>query len=557
MILENEEQLLDPAIRKKVIEDINSTENKQRKAEMYKRYQCYKDQTYIYVRNELLKQFDPKTVNEMSYALSNIAFLRKVVDKLARVYKYGVERKIEGSDEALSVVEKESDINAAMKKCNRFFKLFKNTLFYTRPMPTEDGLKTIKLTPLAPYLYDVIEMHEEREKALAVILSPYKPELNETMSVRPGTDGRVNGPMQFSRAMGDNVDQTIADSPGDEQDDKYIFWTRNYHFVCNSKGEIISDNDGVNPIAELPFTNFSEDQDGSFWAIGGDDLVHGSILANSMITNVNHIAITQGYGQMVATGKDLPKNWKVGPNSIIMLTHEGGEDPEPKFGFESANPPLDQLRGLIEMYVALLLTTNNLSTSGVQSNLNGAAAFPSGIAMMLDKAESMEDVEDQRQVFIDNEPHIWRIYSKWHKLLKASGELPEELAAIDLPDDPDVKLIFGQPKAIESEKDRLEVLKMKRDLGIISMIDIIKEEYDGNLSDEEAEMKLKEIMEEKLERMMAFTGGSQGQQSNLNEDDSANRPGDESSDSDEAGGRGVPNRANPIEGSGEEEPSNG
>lgn len=541
----NEDQLLDPAVRKKLIEEIEGTENRRRKARMYKRYQCYKDQTYLYVMNELLKQFDQNTVNEMSYALSNISLTRKVIDKLARVYKYGVERELEdGDSDALKVIESELDVNNAMKKTNRFFKLFKNVALYIRPMPQEDGRLVPKWTPLPPYLYDVVEFATEREKPLAYILSDYKPELNEMNAIKPGTDGRKSGPIPTFRVAGDNIDQAIADSPQDEQSGLYVFWTRSYHFTCDKTGAIVESGDSI---GELPFVNYAEDQDGSFWAIGGDDLIDGSVLVNSMITNIMHIAVTQGYGQIVVTGKDVPQLIKVGPNKAIRLTYEG-EDPKPEFEFKSANPPLDQLRALVEMYVALLLTTNNLSTSGVQSNLNGTATFPSGIAMMIDKAESMEDVEDQRQIFADNEKHAWRICAKWYQLLASRRELPESLSSAQLPIDPKVVLRFNQPKAIETEKERLEVLKLKRDMGIISAVDVIKAEW-PTMTDEQAEEKLREILEEKMKRMEMFTNESNRQQRNIDQDDSSDRAGGEDSDLDERGSGRVPGGTDPDEGS--------
>lgn len=91
MRIKSEEELLDADIRKKIIEEINSTENKQRKNKFYKFYQCYKDNTKDYVMRQMLKQFDRDTVNEMAYALTNLGFARKIVDKLARVYNCSVD----------------------------------------------------------------------------------------------------------------------------------------------------------------------------------------------------------------------------------------------------------------------------------------------------------------------------------------------------------------------------------------------------------------------------------------------------------------------------------
>lgn len=550
MRIKNQDDILNPVIRKQIIEEIEGAENKERKDQAYKRYECYKDMVKKYVLERLGDQFDSDTVKEMGYAISNIAFVRKVIDKLARVYKYGVDREVwldsemseEGTD-ALKRIADETDADRKFKKANRYFKLFKNTLMYIRPKPAsaEGDKKIIKLDPLPPYLYDVVEMSDEREKAMCIILSDYTPSSRSGtptpgLAVRPGTDGRNGNTLSILRHQGDGIDQLIADRKEDEVSGQYVFWSDNYHFTCNRQGEITSvDQDGnvtdANEIGAMPFVNYSEDQDGHFWAEGGDDLVDGSVLVNSMISNVNHIAITQGYGQPYMSGKEQPQAVKLGPNKLIFQ-HQAEGDPAPTFGFVNSNPPLDQLRSLVEMYVALMLTTNNLSTSGVQSNLNGAATFPSGIAMMIDKAESMEDVEDQRQVFIDNEPLVWSIYSKWYNLLDARDELPDFISGLDLPEEFDLRLHFGQPKAIETEMERLNALKLKKDLGLISMAEMIKEQF-PTLSDDEAEEKLKTILEEKMNRASMFMSGgnsannNQEQQDDEQRDERDDRPGNE------------------------------
>ena len=518
MRIQSDEDLLDQNVRAQIIEDIEGVENKQRKNEAYKRYLCYKDQTYKYVISQLSKQFDQETVKEMSYAISNLGFTRKTIDKLARVYKYGVEREADKFTEALQIASRECDADNGLKKANRYFKLFKNCLIWLVPKPVsfEEGSKqNIHAIPLPPYLYDAVELASNRERPGAIILSDFEPEASVQYDPNAATANRGHR-AQIMYKDGDGKDQLIADQPVDGKDHVdnerkvYVFWSDRYHFKCNKKGEMLTaPEDMLNPIERLPFVNFAEDQDGQFWAIGGNDLVDGAILVNSMISNINHIAVTQGYGQLVMTGKNLPRNLKVGPNKAVLLPQEEGE-PTPTLRFETASPPLDQLRSHVEMYVELLLTTNNLSTSGVASNLNGNQSFPSGIAMVIDRAESMEDVEDQRQIFIDNEPRIWHIYAQWHNLLKGRNELVPALQEISLPTEEfDVALKFGAPAAIESEREKLEVLQIKKDLGLISMVDMIKREWPG-LTDEEAEEKLKEILAEKMARMgVALTMGKE------------------------------------------------
>jgi hypothetical protein len=539
MRLQNEEQLLDPAIRAKIIEEINSPENRRRKDESFKRYLCYKDQTFLYVLKKLSLQFSTETLTEMQYALSNIAFVRKIIDKLARVYSYGIDRVVENEQlqETINELEKALEVDSLFKKTNRFLKLTKNCVQYIIPTtsldPKFEDKKEITPKVLLPHFYDAVEHYENREKPMAFILSDYKPYDGPEYSVNPARAGR---PFVESvpRYQGDQIDQMIADTPqdGKNQGGNFVFWSNKYHFTCNSKGEIISQ-DIVNPIQRLPFVNYAEDQDNSFWAIGGNDLTDGAVLVNSIITHIVHIAITQGYGQIVMKGKNLPKSLQVGPNKAILLEYEKDNDPTPEFSFESASPPIEQVQKLIEMYVALMLTTNNLSTSGVSASLAGSAAFPSGIAMLIDKAESMEDVKDQQRIFLDKEPEFWEIVASWHRVLKQSGELVPALAQFELPAELALQLKFGEPKSIETESERLGNLKLKKELGLITNLDMIKLEY-PDYTDEQAEAKLQEILADKLERAQTFTGGiineSKEDVRNPESDDEPSRPGDSEGD---------------------------
>jgi len=547
MRLKSEKELLDPAVRKKIIEEINSPENLRRKEKFYKFYQCYKDNTREYVLRQIRNQFDADTVNEMSYAITNLGFTRKAIDKLARVYNYGVEREgIVGDkvDEeltnAIKKITKECDVNRIFKKTNRSLKRDKNTVQFIAPRKVSfddsDPKVTIKPVVLPAFLYDVVELEQNREKAGCYILSDYTPKHSKNMYYTTGDASvRIRQPDEAGNyPYSDGVDNVIADNPRDQENfgGHYVFWSDNYHFTCNDKGQIIDEegmpklepsaDDIANPIETMPFVNYAEDQDNSFWAQGGDDLVDGSISINSMITNIFHIAITQGYGQVVMTGPKLPRSLKLGPNKIVLLEQTNVDEPKPEFKFETANPPLTELRELVEFYVALLLTTNNLSTSGVSTKLNGGSTFPAGISMMIDKAESMEDIEDQRQIFIDNEPEFWRIFAKWHTRLKASKELEDDLMDLTFPEDFNVNVKYGAPVVIMSELEKLGILEKKKGLGLISQMDMLKQEY-PDFTDEQLLRKLEELIEEKAKAIAAA-------QANMVEGD---QPVEESEDEDE------------------------
>ena len=534
MRIEKESDLLNEAKRKSIIDAIESTENKARKQQAYKAYQCYKDNTKEYVYRQLNALFTDETVKRMQYAITNIAFVRKIVDKLARVYKYGVDREVlddQKTTEAIHVATKQSDVDACFKKTNRIMKLSKNCLQYIIPKKNNfknDEIYDIKCIVLPPYLYDVVEQYDDRTKPGCIILSDYSPE-SETLSISTNPGLRIqsldkDGNAQINYA--DGIDSPVADvrdskNYSEEKKKYYVFWSDSYHFMTDEKGIIINKDPDVpedigNPIGKMPFVNYAEDQDNSFWAQGGTDLIDGGVSLNTMLTNINHIAITQGYGQLVISGQDLPQTILTGPDRVILLPHDG-EGAAPSVDYKSANPPLNELQGLISSYVALLLTTNNLSTTGVRTQLDGAQAFASGLAMMIDRAESMEDVEDQRQIFIDNEPKFWEIYSLWHKEFKE--KLSPELKKITFADSflDKFSIKYGEPKVIQTDKDRLDVLKQKLELGLLSKLDALKTEY-PNMKDSELQAKLEEIIQEKIKAIRENPITKQVQENNQNDE---------------------------------------
>lgn len=509
--LKSEDQILDAATRKRIIEEIEGSENKRRKNEAYKRYMCFKDKTNRYVVELFLEHLEEETVREMLCAIANISITKKVIDKLAKVYNYGVEREVVGDKAATAMIENMNKVlclNTTLKQTNRFLRLQKNVALYFKPCPTkEDGVDKWRINPepMNPYLYDVVEGFYDRTEPMVYIMSDFKPLMANSYSLfDPGRRPLINNNTPLVQE-GNNKDEIIADTPEDQGQNerkKYIIWSNSYHFTCYSDGEIVPDAENPNnenPFGICPIVNFAIDQDGSFWAQGGGDIVDGGILLNAVLSHTMYLGIVQGYGQFWMTGENLPRKIKLGPLQAILAEYKD-EQKEPKMGFMSANPQLSALRELVDMYIALMLTTNNLSTTGVQSQLSGNRNLASGVALVIDKAESLEDVLDQQQVFLDKEPEIFEVISA---ISATYGDaMVEDQKGLVLPEGFEDKLSikFNEPQVIVSEAEKLQNLKLRQDLGIDSMLDLIKKE-DPSLTDEQAQEKLTNLMGEKLKEV--------------------------------------------------------
>lgn len=510
MMLETEEDVLKEDFRIAILKEIEGRENLHRKAESMRRYDIYKDKIKKYVVEGLKKEgLLQKTVDQMANRCANISIARKIVNKLARAYSAGVQREVVNEDTGKAIdtdtkliedYAKLIKFDEKMRKGDRFRELQKNMLFQVVPEQIGDAEEyRIALRTLSPWHYDIIEDAKDHEIIRCVILSDYcEDDLGETIKYdRQGGAGGYHQAGQEA-APGPNAPK--------EKKKQYVWWTDKYHFTTDEKGALIADVDNagnVNPIARLPFINNADEQDGYFWAEGGDDLIDGTILVNKVITDMLFIAYQQGWGQMVITGKGIKDDIQVGVNNVIILDYEEG-DPEPKVSILNAQPPLDQWMSMVEQYVALLLTTNNLSPSNVAIKLNGASEKSSGIAMLIERSEATDDITDKQNDYQQIEEELWKIVSLWHNLYFKTKQLTEEFLEVGaLPEDPEVRVHFNEAKPVISEKEKLDSLLARKNLGLNTDVDLIMQDNPG-MSKEEAEAKLLEIKKEKLENMTTF-----------------------------------------------------
>lgn len=512
MNIYSEDQILDPVFRKQVLKEIEDTENQARKAEYLKRYECYKDQTNKYVTQGLVAEgLKPETIAQMSNRGGNISICRKVVNKLARTYSGGVQRLAdpEIAQEAVDDLSRLLSFDQRMKKGDRYRELQRNSMLMIAPeldshesTPEVPRFK-LKFSVLAPWQYDVLEDCHDREVPKVVIISNYNDGTYAASASE--TKAGVHGDTAQFKAYTNKRDDLIADAPQDAglgSPKEYIWWSQTYHFTTNEKGEVISGKspeDLYNPIGLLPLANNADEQDGQFWARGGNDLIEGSILINKLITDMNFIAYLQGYGQIVITGQNVTKmRFQVGPNNALMMEYDPSkEEPKPEVDIISAQPPIEAWMKMVEQYVALLLTTNNLAPSNVSGTLS-ANTFPSGIAMLVEQSEATDDISDKQAEYKVIERHLWEVVKRWQNLYYTAGLLSEEFAEVGpLPEDLDISLKFHESKAVVTEADKLANLEKRKDLGINEMVELIMID-NPDMTREEAEEKLKRIQGEKL-----------------------------------------------------------
>jgi len=214
----------------------------------------------------------------------------------------------------------------------------------------------------------------------------------------------------------------------------------------------------------------------------------------------------QGWGQIVVTGQTgtIKKTLEGGPHRAMLLEFDARKDEaRPEVDIISSNPPVDGWMKTIEQTVALLLSTNNLSPRNISATLN-AATYPSGIAQLIDMSESTEDVRDSQGYMALIERKFWKAYAAVHNYYYSANLLiPEQQAIGKLPDPEmfDVTVKFNVGREVISEKERLENMKLKKELGLTTQIEMLMQENPG-MTQEEAEQKLLKIKQDRLENQL-------------------------------------------------------
>lgn len=517
-------EILDIAFRVKIIKEINEKENVDRKRREAQKWEIWRDLIKPHVMKIFEDQgFKPETLKVIDSQCTEINIYKKIISKKARSYTKGVTRTVADSPELTKDLDQMCsaiDLNTSMKRLDRYRQAARNAVGYIYPEKIEysdedKGEKSEKYTicvkPLFPHLYDIIPDAKDHEKPKCLIISPFvdNAAAGSMQSVGNGDGRNISQPL-YQR---DGVDQTIANSPRDSGAKKreYIWWTATYHFTTDDKGQIIpgkSPQDRLNPIKRLPMVNFAMDQDGEFWAQGGEDVVNGTKLVNLKLTDMGAILHLQGYGQLVITGENIGKNeFQVGPQvAMLMETKQGATVPTDAKLLSHDPQTENHLRSLMA-YVALLLTTNNLSVNTVQGDLD-ASTIASAIAKMVDEADVMDDISEDQEYYGKKEKEVISVVQSWVEVYKPTQQLIPVLNEMQKIPVSKVNTKYHNVEQVITEAEKLDNLQKRKDLGIDREVDLIMKDNPG-MSEDEATKRAMAIAEERVKLSVSKPAGEQ------------------------------------------------
>ncbi len=410
---------------KPLIEAIYSQENLERLNSDYLRYKIYNGKLKEVIRTAIQKEFLlPETVREMSDRIIPINITQKIVNKLAAVYREKPLREAadynEKDQENIDALEGILGIDHKMKQANRYFKLHKHVAI--EPYLSSEFEPELRVLPshtYTPYSDDPIE--------------PYKP----------------------------NVFIKHLSFTNDPEKDRHVVWSKDFHFVMNGKGNIIFDEnnpEALNPYGEIPII-YVKDSDDQLIPIQDDDLVSMQVAICLLLTDLAFATKYASWSVLYIIGADGAK-LSFNPNSVISLPMSP-DGTKPEIGTIKPTLDTDSMLRQVETLLGLLLTTKSLSVNGALPGMSANQAS-SGVAKILDNAESTEDRTDQIAFFEKAEHELWELMA--HKMFPVwNSQIIEPEYKFVFSEAFELSISFPELKISISESEQVDIQVKKLD----------------------------------------------------------------------------------------------
>jgi hypothetical protein len=463
--------ILNPSVRKAIIEEINSDDNKRRKAEHQKRQHVFNDHLRPYVLKMLTNEFSEQTVSEMRTCTS-INLCKRIITEMASIYKREPERIIEGAteqqEEGIEEIYEYGRVNLQLKKANQKYKLHDQCAIQVLP---KEGKLCLKL--LAPHQYDVIPDSRDPELAYAYVISTYdKSQLDYANSQAQDIQGNYYGSKNEQQQHGAN--KAIAETQDYQSTlNRYVVWTAEWNMVLDASGNIIEQN--TNPIGQLPFIDVAGDKDFEYWVRRGSGVVDFSLDFGVVLSDTCNTNRLQSYAQPVIVAEKVPESVTVGPQHILFLPIDPTRpEIKPSFEFASPSPDLNASLALQDRMVSYFLTSQGIDPKTIASSGDGNK-FTSGLERLLAMIERFEASQDDTDLFKLVEQKLYALLRAWYQVVVGTPMLDDSLNFGVWPENASMEVYFSGPEMLSTEKDKEDSVIRRLENGLISKAEAIME----------------------------------------------------------------------------------
>jgi hypothetical protein len=503
--------LLDSNVIKQIVTELDNGEERDRKKSSFDNWQIYSGNQDPYVQ-ESIKQRRPRSWK--SYNISDISVSSMVTQKKSKSYKQQplrfVEKENENKNERLAEIYKEANAIRQMPFFDTVTNLHKYALMWVNYLVDEDQQSgKYHFTTLQPFEFSVVRSKQDGE-LLAVILN------------HPHRD------ITAGAGQGDGLDGLLAESQADSSAESRIYrmWSKdNYVVIKIEENELMTasgakieksitylpnpDNpSNINILGRIPFVYVSTElaidyptpsplgSQSTRFGVMMSELITSADLQGTSTLTFKYPSHMQGQFDKISTGL----------TDVIELPQSSNDEDAPtEADYISPSPDLANQKDAYMSYLEGVLSQHGINVG--QAMAKDVEASSSGIALAIKNANIDDIISANQQIFVQAEKEMFEIVKAWESWLGSTV----------FDDEDELQITFKKPKVLISDKEVLDNIKMRIDMGLMQKHEALME-LDPNLSEQEAKDKLEEIEKEKQSNMIKFMGGFNGQVSEADEE---------------------------------------
>jgi len=338
-----------------------------------------------YVLKALERQLSPRVFAYAKERMVPINILPRYVEKLSNIYQTGVSREVMNGDQS------DSDLLA----------------WY------EEELCPNKVMHLANKLYNACG---------SALIHPY--------AYEDGIDLRVIANDRFVVVSDDPVEPTeptmVILLAGKDKENREIYWvyTEDEFLVIKSDESIdyqamaeFGIADGINPYGELPFI-YVNSSSLRLRPVPDKDTLRMTEFIPVALTDLNLAAMFSAFSVTYVTNGSV-ENLTYAPNALWFLK---SDDPEKDVQIGTLKPEVDysEVLNLIQSELSMWMGTKGIKSGSVGTLTVDSAS--SGIAKMIDEADTYEVRQEQTVHFSHAEHELWELIFRYmHPIWVAQG----------------------------------------------------------------------------------------------------------------------------------------
>lgn len=419
-------------------------------------FNIYEGDLLTYVLADLRKALSPKAFQDIEKRLPPINVLRRLIDKLSKIYVTDPIREITPDSEKNKALfdwyAKQLGPTHVFGQANVFFNLFKSTL-------------------IEPYIFN--------SKPCARVIPSDRFFVYSNDLVNP------NVPTHYLKFMGKkNGKQCI-----------YVYTDEEF-LIVDEMGSIQRDQmlaagnpDGINPYGKAPFVYVNRSNHNLIPKPDTDMLAMTKIIP-ILLGDLSYAIMYQSFS--IIYGVDITfENLDMNPNALWSFKSDPASDKNPQIGSIKPQVDIAEVLNYVSSLIALWFQTKNIKAGSIDTlNVNNAS---SGIAKAIDEADTSEDRTVQTKYFKKAEEDFYSLLiNHMHPVWSADKSFGAKQA---FEPGTEVVVTFPEQKALvdksQVQKDSIELWKV----GMISKEKALSQIY-PDASSEEIEDMLEDADEE-------------------------------------------------------------